>query len=163
MKLLIKFGIGVVLLSIIAGCTTPGINYNQPVTEVRSVPDISVQLSYIGGKFWHAKIKNNSNATAKLIWDESSYVNSKGNSTRLIRGITHKLDSVKAQPASPISPGALFAESFTSKSFVAEESAKFVGFSSTSQGRIYISFEVDGNEYKWEGFVVFTPVVNPQK
>ena len=97
-----KFTLVLLLLTIVAGCATMGPSYTQKISQVKLVPNLSVQVSYIGGVFWQAEIKNNSDATAKLIWDESAYVNSNGKASRLIRGETRKLHSAQAQPASPV-------------------------------------------------------------
>jgi len=160
MKYSAKFSIFMILLTIIAGCATMGPSYNQEISQIKSVPQLSVVVSYIGGVFWQAKIANNSDATVKLIWDESAYVNSKGKSTRLIRGQTRKLHSAQAQPSSPIPPGALLVESFTGEAL-----AQFAGSyiipkpeNPSAKGRMYLSFEIDGNKYTWEGSVAFIQV-----
>jgi len=146
------------LLSTLAGCVSIG--YDQKISEVKSVPNITVQINYVGGIFWQADIKNNSATPVKLIWDESAYVNSEGYSSRLIRGKTRKLHTAQAQPTSPIPPGALLSNWFTAERFA--EFSNFTGTLSpddpSGTGRFYLSFEIEGNRYTWEGSVEFIRV-----
>lgn len=154
MKELFSFGFGFLLL--ITSCATTG-GYTQNISEAKAVPSLSVTVTYLGGVFWEAKVKNNSAETVKLIWDESAYVNSVGKSTRLIRGQTRKLHSAQIQPASPIPPGALLTESFTAEALASYASSYVQPPLENPDGiaRIYLSFEASGETYTWEGAISF--------
>ncbi|NUQ67663.1 MAG: hypothetical protein HUU18_05230 [Phycisphaerales bacterium] len=148
----IVLGIMSVGLSAVGGCAT----YKANVTNTRTVPGVEVQVAEAGGSFWAVIAKNNTNDVVKLVWDESTYVATTGESDRLLRGKTRLIHSGQAQPTSPIAPGSELREYCVRES--AAEHAQFAGAPGdiNKPARIILVFEIGGRKVMHESSVQFT-------
>jgi hypothetical protein len=81
----------------------------RPETVVVEAEAAGVDIAAVpfGAAGWKLTITNNTKAVALVVWDESTFVSSGGESLgRLIRGETRKIDTANPQPASPVAVGA---------------------------------------------------------
>lgn len=96
----------------LAGCTEPLPPRPQhKMTMVRDVPGVRVIVAPAEVSAWIVSVENNRDAPVSLVWDESTFVDSKHRSYgRLLRGQTRIQDVTKPQMNSPIAAGAFISE-----------------------------------------------------
>jgi hypothetical protein len=83
----------------------PPLERNQELIAESEIEGVSIIVTPAGAAAWRIAIKNDTEAQMSVLWDESSFVGSTGESGgRLIRGSTRKMDVAKAQPPTPL-PG----------------------------------------------------------
>jgi len=126
--------------------------------------DVSVDVKPVGATGWNLTAKNDRDTNIKLLWDESSFIDSTGRSYgRLFRGQTKVIDSTKPQMPSVIAPHSMISEVCVS------ESAPEWKVDKTNQtgpgplpdaftkgvARMVIVFEIDGKQETWEGALSF--------
>ncbi len=140
--------------------------YRQVITVLDPVDRVPVIVSYQGGGFYHIQVRNNQPDTIRLVWDESAYVNTSGESIRLIR--VPDRDKLPAQPQlpqadSPVAPGSQLRADFVGESWL-----KLVQSGTTPKpkagfrkARIYLKFDVKGKRSTWLGEVAFVPRKQP--
>jgi hypothetical protein len=137
----------------IAGC---GTTYKTVITRDSSLAGIDVGLTK-DGNFWTVTAKNNTNRPTSLVWDESSYVSTTGQSSRLVRGQTRLIHSGQMQPPSPIPPGATITEYC-----IPEAQVQYAGSLYTpplgnpeNPARMYLVFDVNGQRQPWSATIRF--------
>jgi hypothetical protein len=122
--------------------------------------DVSVEqaLRNVG---WMITIQNLRAESLRIVWDESSYVNTGGFSTgRIIMGMTRRLHDDQVQPPSPIPAGSKFQEFIVPQAQVSMLDGNVVLPSAGGEGQLRIVFETEKGRETWVGRVTF-PV--PQK
>src|ERR1700733_4828301 len=155
---------------LLVGCRQPIPPRPQQLAVIRAPSDITVDIAPNGAVAWVVTAHNNRDDTVKLLWDESSFVDSNGRSYgRLIRGQTRVMDQTRPQMPSVMAPPATIQE------FVVPESPPEWKTDPTNNtgsgplpaavtkgvGRMYVVFESDKKE-TWEGALSFDGSALPQ-
>ena len=124
------------------------------VVETKAIDDVTVSV-VPSSLAWEVHISNSTENTISVLWDESTFVMSTGQSMgRLIRGETRRIDSGKTQPPSPIATHAVLVENVLFEGateiiqYAALSSEKLVG------GHLYITIETADGKKTWSGDVV---------
>ncbi len=131
--------------------------YTTEITSTAAVPGLEVAIEDAGGMAWQVVAKNQSGQPAKLLWDDSAYVYTTGESSRLVRGKTRVIDSGRSQPPSPIPAGATLREFFLDED-AAGHGTSFGHKRPSVEGkpaRIVLVFEVGGSRQTYEASVAF--------
>lgn len=85
----------------------PPLERAEAVSEEVGIPAVTVAAVPAGAFGWKITINNTTNGMISVLWDESTFVASDGESLgRLIRGETRRIDAANAQPAAPVAPHA---------------------------------------------------------
>ena len=105
--------------------------------------------------FWEVAVFNNTPNNIMIIWDECVYVNSLGQSSRLLRGSTRVIHSDRAQPPSPVAPNSTLRQLVISEGGAAAVAA-YPYFTvrpgdPTKQSRIILTLLIDGEKVNWTG------------
>ncbi len=163
-----RFHIAFVILFSMApflgGCVV-GQQWNVTVESTSRIAGLDIEVSRAGNDFWRVSAKNNTRYPVSLIWDESSYISTTGNSSRLVRGKTRVIHSGQAQPASPIPPDSLLNEVFIREGLVGRTNAFYatpVG-NPDNAARIYLMFDVNGKRIPWTASARFSKPVKTKK
>jgi hypothetical protein len=164
-------GVAAVLgVALLAGCAGfPGkktVEYEQVITVLKPIERVSVIVSYQGGVFYRVQVNNGLPYAISLQWDESSYVNTGGESVRLIR-IPDRNDLPEQphlpQADSPIAPGSRLLADFAGESWLklARRGVTPKPKEGFRKARIYLVFNIKGKTVDWQGEVVFVPKRRP--
>lgn len=89
----------------------PALVRGEKVITESAIADADVIAEPVGAMGWTLAIRNTSATTIMIVWDESSLVASNSEASRLVRGETRMIDAAKAQPPTPVPPGAIVRES----------------------------------------------------
>lgn len=166
----IGFCIAVAMLAV-AGCSTlPHANkeagYDQVVTVLKPIEKVPVAVSFQGGAFYRVKVNNTLPVTINLLWDESTYVNTGGESVRLIRILDRQNLPDRPQlpqAGSPIAHGSQLQADFAGESWI--ELARRGGapkpMESFRKAKINLLFNINGKRVDWRGEVAFVPKKQP--
>ena len=73
---------GLFLVTLLAGCA--GVKYSPVVTEQKSIPDVSVIVSYQADGIYQVQVVSDLPGMISLLWNSSAYVNTGGDAVRLI-------------------------------------------------------------------------------
>ena len=131
-----------------------------------------------GAAAWRLQIRNNTNALASVLWDESTFIASTGLAAgRLVTGSTRKIVVAKAQPSAPVPPGASIIEWVVPEKLVyAEEEEAKIEEASESRwlthqlvasindarakryrlivgGKLYVTIQTVNGKLTWTGVV----------
>jgi len=140
--------------------------YDQVVTALKPIEKVPVAVSFQDGAFYRVKVSNTLPVTINLLWDESTYVNTGGESVRLIRVLDrHNLPEHLQLPQadSPIAPGSQLQADFAGENWI-----EFVRRGGTPKprenfrkARINLLFNINGKRVDWRGEVAFVPRKQP--
>ena len=155
---------GLLLASLLAGCTGlfGGVKYHPVITEQKSIPHVSVVVSYKADGIYQVQVRNNLSASVSLLWSSSAYVNTGGDTTRLIHVPNlnnFPADTSVVQIPSPIRRGGKFKTYFVGESWI-DYSRRGVSprpKDSESKAKIYLSFNIRDKRVYWTGEVTFVP------
>jgi hypothetical protein len=93
----------------------------ETITVDHAVDGVKVAAVPASLAAWMIAIKNTTSDSMLVVWDESSFVGSSGRAHgRLVRGVTRKVDTAKAQPPSPLPPGATVTELVLPEDFLGQ-------------------------------------------
>jgi hypothetical protein len=155
---------GLLLATLLAGCAGlfDSVKYHPLITEQKSIPRVSVIVSYKADGIYQVEVRNNLSATISLQWSSSAYVNTGGDTVRLIH--IANPDSIPAdtslvQTPSPIRRGEKFKTYFVGESWI-DYSRRGVSprpKESGSKAKIYLSFNIRDKRVYWTGEVTFVP------
>ena len=172
MKLKWFVGVATVLgVALLAGCAGfPGkkktVEYEQVITVLKPVERVSVIVSYQGGVFYRVQVDNGLPNAISLVWDQSAYVNTGGESVRLIR-IADR-DNLPEQTHLPQADSPIAPNSRLMADFVGESWMKLARSGTTpkpkevfKKARIYLVFDIKGKSVEWQGEVAFVPKRRP--
>lgn len=123
--------------------TLPPLRRVHIVEAEKPIDGFEIVAKPSGAAGWEIGVRNGTEASASLLWDESSFVASTGMAAgRLINGSTRKMDTAKAQPGSPIPPGAAVREIVFPEKFIQaeEDEAKVAEY----RGQAFSKALVDG-------------------
>ncbi len=154
----------------VAGCAMfpPGkeAGYDQVVTVLKPIEKVPVAVTFHNGAFYRVRVSNTLPVTISLLWDESTYVNSGGESVRIIRVPDRRRLPDKPclpQADSPIAPGSQLQADFAGESWI--ELARRGGAprpkDNFSKARINLLFSINGKRVDWRGEVAFVPRKRP--
>jgi len=145
------------IVVIMAGCES-FVSYQQIINPVTLLDNIEVNVEHSSGALYELKVHNNSDKQIQLLWDESTYVSTKGNASRLIRGQTRRIHSGQSQPAAPIPPKASLNEFFVPESFASTDYPVWVNpqpGNPSNPANIYFMFQIGDEKVTWHGQVKF--------
>lgn len=155
----------------LAGCSMLSssrkkVEYEQIVTVLKPIEKVPITVSFQDGVFYRVKVNNNLPTSIKLMWDESAYVNTSGESVRIIRVLDRKnlpSNLQLRQADSPIAPGSQLQADFAGESWI--EFARQGGIpkpkDSFRKARIHLLFNISGKRVDWRGEVAFVPKKQP--
>jgi len=162
---------GVLSLTLLTGCATFLKTEHKPereqlVSVLQPVKRVSVIVSYQGGPFYRVQVNNTLPIAIKLMWDESSYVTTTGESIRILH-LQNKSDLPRYAPAqqasSSIPPGSQFRADFTGDDWLdcARRNCTPSPKNSLRKARIYLVFNIKGQRIRWQGEITFVPPKQP--
>ena len=134
--------------------------YRQQVTVLKPVEGVPVLVSYQGGAIYRVQVNNTLPRVVNLVWDESAYVNTRGESIRLIylpRRSDLARDPPAQQAALPIAPGTQLQAEFIGESWLdsARRGATPLPKDGLKKARLYLTFNIKGKHVLWRGEVTF--------
>jgi hypothetical protein len=157
----------ILFVALLAGCETlPKIGHEQTVTAVKPIKNVPIIVSYQGGVFYHVQVNNNLPTAINLVWDESTYVTTTGESVRLLH-LQSKSDLPQYAPAqqvsSPISPNSQFQADFTGDDWLdcARRNCAPQPKNSVKNASLYLTFNIKGKRVRWQGEISFAPPKQP--
>lgn len=157
----------VLACALLAGCATlPDTAHQQTVTVSGPIKNIAIIVSYQGGVFYRVQVNNTLPAPINLLWDESTYVTTTGESVRILH-LPNKDDLPKYPPAqqasSPIPPNSQFQADFTGDDWLdcARRNCTPQPKNSFKNAAIYLAFKIKGKRVRWQGEIAFAPPVRP--
>lgn len=165
-KSLVTF-VCILLVTLLTGCATlrqP--DHDQTITVSNPIKDVPITVSYQGGVFYRLEISNTLPSTINLLWDESAYVTTTGESVRILH-LTDKNDlpkSVPAQQASTSIPSnSKFEADFTGDEWLdcARRNCTPHPKNSVKKAGISLAFKIKGKRVRWQGEVTFAPPRQP--
>ena len=140
--------------------------FEQVITVLKPIGKVPISVSYQGGAFYHVEVNNTLPNVINLVWDESAYVNTKGESVRMLH-ILKKSDLPRDPPAqqasSPIAPNSQLQADFIGESWLdaARRGATPQPKDRFRKARIHLAFNINGKRVKWQGEVTFIPARQP--
>lgn len=137
--------------------------FEQVVTVLKPIGKVPISVTYQGGAFYHLEVNNSLPTVINLVWDESAYVNTKGESVRILH-VQKKSDISRDPPAQqaspPIAPDSQFQADFIGESWLdfARRGATPQPKDGLRKAKIYLSFNIKGKRVDWMGEITFVPV-----
>lgn len=147
----------------------------ETVATETPLDGMAVSAVPVGAAAWKISVQNDTDTPASVLWDESSFVVSSGDSAgRLIRGETRRMDVAKAQPPTPVPAHARVTELVLVEKLTEVEDleARYAALGSASKelndqtirirkdrrtlivgGRIDLRVEMGGEKRTWTGRV----------
>lgn len=105
---------------------------------------------------WLLAIHNNRQETIRVLWDESSYVNSAGFSAgRLVRGATTRQHADLNQPPTPVPSGAKLEEYCVPEGQLEHVGTRWALPSAGGTGTLRLVLETSAGKETWHGTVSF--------
>lgn len=130
------------------------------VAVLKPIEKVPVTVSFEGGMFYHVQVQNTLPTTISLVWDESSYINTRKESVRVVRIPDRKNlppHPRQKQADSPIAPDSQLQADFMGESWI--ELARSGGLpkpkDNFKKARIYLVFNIKGKRVDWQGEVTF--------
>lgn len=160
------------LLALLPACTALApppkktLEFEHLVTVLKPIEKVPVTISFEDGMFYHVQVQNTLSSAITLVWNESSYVNTRRESVRLIR-ITDRKNLPSApypqQADSPIAPGSQLQADVIGESWI--DLARNGGLPKPKdvfrKARIYLQFNIKGKRVDWQGEVSFVKRTQP--
>jgi len=147
-----QFCLAAITVCGLLGCTT----YRASVSTTTEVRGLDVDLKRGNGAFWRVIAHNRTSRPAALLWDESAYVNTAGNSMRLISGNTRRIHTGQEQADSPIPPGATLNKSFVGEAYVEHPNIRRGVGDPNSPARIILVFKLGDSKQTYEASITFS-------
>ena len=149
------------IVLLVSGCTS--VKYIPRITTQKSIPDVSVIVSYKADGIYQVNVNSKLSGTISLLWNSSAYVNTGGVAVRLIH--IPDLDNFPdhaptEQTPSSIARGVGFISYFVGESWIdyARRGVTPRPKDSENKARIYLAFNIKGKKVYWKGEVIFVPV-----
>ena len=170
----IKSYIAVAMLAVtvmLAGCAglhnnRKEVEYEQIVTELKPIEKVPITVSFEGGVFYRVRVDNTLPVSINLLWDESTYVNTGGESVRMIRVLDRQnlpANLHLPQADSPIAPASTLQADFAGENWI--EFARRGGTpkprAAFKKSRIHLFFDIKGKRVDWRGENAFVPKKQP--
>lgn len=97
----------------------PELVRTESVREKVGFDELAITVKPSGAAGWTIRVHNDGDKLVRIIWDDSTFVTSTGESAgRLIRAKTKKIDVEKSHAPSPVPPGAGLTEDVVVEKFV---------------------------------------------
>jgi len=134
-------------------------DWGQLITVLKPIDNLPILVTYEGGIRYKVRASNMTGNMIKLIWDDSAYVSTGGQSIRIVHIPGNELPSngFCQQSSSPIAPYSELRTSFSGDRWI--ELVKSGGMpmpkDNFRKGRIYLTFEIKGQRVNWQGEVTF--------
>jgi len=151
--------------TLLAGCTgLPGSTHYRPVvTEQKSILHVAVTVIHKADGVYQVQVVNSLPDTVSLQWNSSAYVNTGGDTTRLIHIPNLDRfpdDTPEEQLPSPIARGARLKTYFVGESWIdyARRGVMPRPRDAENKAKIYLSFNINDKRVYWTGDVTFVPV-----
>jgi hypothetical protein len=155
---------GLFIASLLAGCAgLPGsVHYRPVVTEQKSIPHVVVTVSHQADGIYQVRVDNGLSQTISLQWNNSAYLNTGGDTTRLIHipDLDRFPDDTPAeQLPSRIARGARLKTYFVGESWIdyARRGVMPRPKDAENKAKIYLSFNINDKRVYWTGDVTFVP------
>lgn len=155
---------GLCIASLLAGCAglPDSVHYRPVVTEQKSIPLVAVTVSHRADGIYQVQVHNSLPGTVSLQWNNSAYLNTGGDTTRLIHipDLDRIPDDTPAeQLPSRIARGARLKTYFVGESWIdyARRGVMPRPRDVESKAKIYLSFNINGKRVYWTGDVTFVP------
>ncbi len=157
----------VLCAALLSGCgTLHKIEQEQTITVSKPIKNVPIVVSYQGGVFYRVQVNNTLPSSIHLVWDESTYVTTTGESIRLLH-LNSKYflpEYAPAQQASSlISPDSQFEADFTGDDWLdcARRNCTPRPKNSVNNARIFLTFNIKGKIVRWQGDIAFVPPKKP--
>lgn len=155
---------GLLFTVLLAGCSglLGSVKYHPVVTAHKSIPRVSVIVSYKADGIYQVQVRNNLSERISLQWSSSAYVNTGGDAVRLIHIANldnFPKDTSVVQIPSAIRRGEKFKTYFVGESWI-DYSRRGVSprpKDNASKAKIYLSFNIRDKRVYWTGEVTFVP------
>ena len=154
----------------------PPVARHERVTTEKEIEGFTLKAVPVGAVGWGVRVTNKTDALALVVWDESTFTTSASQSAgRLINGDTRKIDSAKAQPSTPIAPGANMTQFMIPESYIdahereadaaqitfptqrqvdAVTNERFVRAKQIVGGKLYVTVQSASGKQMWVGVVI---------
>ena len=151
------------LVTQLTGCETlrqP--DHDQTITVSNPIKNVPITVSYQGGVFYRLEISNTLPTAITLLWDESNYVTTTGESVRILH-LTDKNNIPKSVPAqqssTPIPSNSKLEADFTGDEWLdcARRNCTPHPKNSVKKAGISLAFKIKGKRVRWQGEVAFAP------
>ena len=153
-----KTGLMLVLLFLLSACSST--KFNHVVAEQKSINDVSVKVAYQDDGVYQVEVLSHLPDTINLLWNISAYVNTMGDTTKLIH--IPDLDRFPEttpgnQAPSSVARGVLFKTYFVGESWIDFARRGVTPRPKSSEGvaKLYLAFEIKGKRTYWTGDVAF--------
>lgn len=149
------------LVCLLVACAKPG--FSPLVTEQKTITDVSVIVTYQDDGIYQVQVDNYLPDTISLQWSHSAYVNTAGDTVRLIHipDTTHFPDETPGtQAASTIGRGVKFKTNFVGESWIDFSRRGVTPRPKLNENtaRLYLAFDINGKRTYWTGEVAFVKV-----
>jgi hypothetical protein len=146
-------------LLLLGACTST--KFNHVVAEQKAINDVSVKVAYKDDGVYQVEVLSNLPDTINLLWNISAYVNTMGDTTKLIHipEIEHFPETTPSnQVPSSVERGVMLKTYFVGESWIdfARRGVTPRPKSSEAVAKIYLAFEIKGKRTYWTGDVAFT-------
>ena len=145
----------------LAGCAS--VKYSPLATEQKSIPHVSVTVSYKIDGIYQLQVHNKLHRSIILEWNSSAYVNTGGDAVRLIH--IQDADSIPDeippnQMPTPVASSAKLKTYFVGESWIdyARRGVTPRPRDSEKKAKIYIAFNINGKRVYWTADVTFISV-----
>lgn len=143
-----------------------GGEYVQVVTVLKPIEGVPVLVSYQGNAVYRVQAGNTLPGVVNLLWDESAYVTTRGESVRILHlpGAGRSLREPPAQQAeSPIAPGSQLTADFTGENWLefSRSGAAPQPKDGSKKARLFLTFNIKGKRVEWRGEIAFQPARKP--
>ncbi len=174
LRKLLRSGLAVYVSVSLAGCAWFGQNarnpfasqpsaaeYTQIITVLKPIEGMPITITYQGNAVYRVLVKNTRPGVVNLMWDQSAYVTTQGESIRLLHlpGWGRTLHEPPAQQAeSPIAPGAELDADFTGETWLefSRSGNPPQPKDSSKKARLFLSFKIKGKRVAWHGEIAFS-------
>jgi hypothetical protein len=151
-------------VTLLTGCAglPDSVKYQPHVTAQKTIPELTVTVTYKADGIYLVQVVNSLPDAVSLQWSNSAYVNTGGDTTRLIHipNLDRFPDETPAeQLPSPIARGARLKTYFVGESWI-DYSRRGVSprpKDSESKAKIYLLFNIRDKRVYWTGEVTFVP------
>jgi hypothetical protein len=139
-----------------------GREYVQVITVLKPIEGVPVTVSYQGNAVYRVLVGNTLPGVVNLMWDQSAYVTTRGESVRLLH-LPRAGKSLREAPAqqaeSPVAPGAQLEADFTGETWLESNrsGAPPQPKDSSKKARLFLSFSIKGKRVAWRGEIAFLP------
>ena len=137
-------------------------DHEQTITVSNPIKNVPITVSYQGGVFYRLELSNTLPTAINLLWDESSYVTTTGESIRLLH-LTGRSDLPKTVPAlqaaTSIPSNSKFEADFTADEWLdcARRNCTPHPKNSVNKAAISLAFKIKGKRARWQGEIAFAP------